>query len=171
MVPRERNTPALPPRPTEEVWKRLNSAACSFACASDYTSALAVDLCCWSSAQEMKKTSSYSKAKLRGSEENQVLCCAATESLVWIKVKESLILREPAVLMRAEALVHLFWQILSFVVCRRRWCSASEQSWSLLLVIRASLILSGLDFVLFSNIRVKLVLVQYYYIALFKCNQ
>lgn len=38
MVPRERNTPALPPRPTEE---------------------------------EMKRTSSYSKAKLRGPEENQ----------------------------------------------------------------------------------------------------
>lgn len=45
MVPRERNTPAIPPRPTEEVWKRFNSAVCSLTCASDYTSALAVHWC------------------------------------------------------------------------------------------------------------------------------
>lgn len=80
MVPRERNTLALPPRTTEEVWKHFNSAACSCTCASDYTSALAVDLCLCPSVQEMKKTSSYNKAKLRGAEEKQVLCWAPTGS-------------------------------------------------------------------------------------------
>lgn len=79
MVPRERSTPALPPRPTEEVWKRFSSPACSLTCASDYTSASAVDLCLYSSVQEMKKTS-YNKAKLREPEENQVLCCASAGS-------------------------------------------------------------------------------------------
>lgn len=57
-----------------------------------------------------------------------------------LKLKTSLILREHAVLMRAEALVHLFWLMPSFVVCRRWWCSTSDQSWSLLLVIRSSIL-------------------------------
>lgn len=74
-------TPPVPPRPTEEVWKQLKTATAEWheVCVR----LLWLLLCfCHFVLQEMKRTSTYDKVKPRVSEESQV--CLHFYKVMWV---------------------------------------------------------------------------------------